>query len=188
ALTGRLPFTGKFFEVMLRKQTRRPIQPIEINPATPRDLNDLCMKLLRRNPRNRPAGQDVVRALNGGRQPMRTPRVAAADGDATFVGRERQLAELQDAFRTTRTGETVAVYVSGLSGLGKSALVRTFLDEVKRESQNTIILQGRCYERESVPYKALDGVVDNLSKYLASMRDLGSQSLMPRNAPALARV
>jgi hypothetical protein len=188
ALCGRLPFAGKFFEVMLRKQTRRPIQPIEINPTVPRDLNELCMKLLRRNPGNRPTGREVIRALSGGRKPMIVPRVSAQGGDAAFVGRGRQLAELNDAFRATRTGETVAVYLSGLSGMGKSALVRTFLDQAKRDSPNTIILQGRCYERESVPYKALDGVVDNLSKHLASMRDLRTAALMPRNAPALSRV
>jgi hypothetical protein len=188
ALTGRLPFTGKFFEVMLRKQTRRPIQPIEINPAIPKDLNDLCMKLLRRNPKNRPAGHELVRALSGGRKTMITPRIAAQKGEARFVGRERQLVELHDAFRATRVGQTVAVYVSGLAGMGKSALVRTFLDQVKRSSQNAIILQGRCYERESVPYKALDGVVDNLSKHLATMPDNSALAFLPRNAPALARV
>ena len=32
ALTGRLPFRGKFFEVMTQKQTREPIQAREINP------------------------------------------------------------------------------------------------------------------------------------------------------------
>ena len=36
ALTSRLPFQGKFFEVMLRKQTRDPVQPREINPNLPR--------------------------------------------------------------------------------------------------------------------------------------------------------
>src|SRR5438309_9337152 len=35
ALTGRLPFKGKFFEVMMRKQTRKPVPPIEINHEVP---------------------------------------------------------------------------------------------------------------------------------------------------------
>src|SRR6266481_758462 len=43
ALTGRLPFRGKFFEVMLRKQTLDAIQPRDINPHVPRDLNDFCL-------------------------------------------------------------------------------------------------------------------------------------------------
>src|SRR6266536_2559735 len=63
ALAGRLPFKGRFFEVMMRKQTRDPIQPIEIVRDVPRDLNELCMKLLRRDPEGRPAGRDVLHAL-----------------------------------------------------------------------------------------------------------------------------
>ncbi len=188
ALTGRLPFAGKFFEVMLRKQTRRPIQPREINPAVPRDLNDLCMNLLRRNPKNRPPGHEVVRTLSGERRATNVPWATTTGGGPTFVGRESELRELHHALHTTRAGQTVAVYVSSLSGMGKSALVQTFLDQAKRDSEKVVILQGRCYERESVPYKALDGVVDSLSKYLASLRDASALALMPRNALSLARV
>src|SRR5229473_2922552 len=157
ALTGRLPFKGKFFEVMLRKQTRDPIQPVEINPAVPQDLNTLCMKLLRRDAEARPTGREVL------------------------------LAELHDAFRAAGEGQTVSVYIHGSSGMGKTALVRNFLDHNKREA-NVMTLQGRCYERESVPYKALDGVVDNLSKHLTSMRQRRVAALLPRDVLALARV
>jgi serine/threonine protein kinase/tetratricopeptide (TPR) repeat protein len=187
ALTGRLPFTGKFFEVVMRKQMRRPVQPIEINPIVPRDLNDLCMRLLRRNPRNRLAGREVLHLLSGDRMSTAVSPPSQV-GETAFVGRERQLAELRNAFEATREGQTVSVYVRGLSGMGKSTLVRTFLEQARAASKKTLILQGRCYERESVPYKALDGVVDSLSKHLASLRRAGADSLMPRNAPALARV
>src|SRR5205807_5547448 len=70
----------------------------------------------------------------------------------------------------------------------KSTLVRTFLQQAVQNFSEAIILQGRCYERESVPYKALDGVVDNLSKHLAAMPTSKAAALMPRHAPALARV
>src|SRR5229473_3241279 len=182
ALTGRLPFKGKFFEVMMGKQTRDPIQPIEINPDVPQDLNTLCMKLLRRDAEARPTGREVLRAL-GVKQTSASPATA----DATFIGRERLLAELHDAFRAAGEGQTVSVYIHGSSGMGKTALVRHFLDQIKREA-NVMTLQGRCYERESVPYKALDGVVDNLSKHLTSMRHRKAEALLPREALALARV
>ena len=182
ALTGRLPFKGKFFEVMMRKQTRDPVQPLEINPAAPQDLNNLCMKLLRRDAEARPTGREVLRAL-GVKQTSALPTTA----DATFIGRERLLAELHDAFRATGEGQTVSVYIHGSSGMGKTALVRNFLDHIKREA-NVMTLQGRCYERESVPYKALDGVVDNLSKHLTSMRQRRVAALLPRDVLALARV
>ena len=59
-----------------------------------------------------------------------------------------------------------SVYVHGPSGIGKSALVRRFLDQLSA-SGDVVVLRGRCYEQESVPYKALDGVIDSLSHYLA---------------------
>jgi len=182
ALTGRLPFRGKFFEVMLRKQTRDPIQPREINPNVPRDLNELCMKLLRREADARPSGREILRALGVNRSAP--PRLS----ESPFFGREHQVAELHDAFRATRAGQTVAVYVHGISGMGKSTLARAFLDQLKAQTRNAIVLQGRCYQRESVPYKALDGVVDSLSKHLASLRRAKAEGLMPRNRAALARV
>ena len=51
--------------------------------------------------------------------------------------------------------------VHGTSGMGKSSLVLEFLDRVRDDQ--AIVLAGRCYERESVPYKAFDSVVDALS-------------------------
>ena len=188
ALTGRLPFTGRSFEVVLRKQTRRPIQPREINPRAPQDLSDLCMNLLRRNPKNRPRGRDVVRALTAGRSPFFLPSPAKPTRETAFIGRELQLADLHDAFRRVLAGKGVSVYVRGESGMGKSTLVQTFLDELKQQQQDVLVLQGRCYQRESVPYKALDGVVDSLTRRLASMSRERVQPLIPPNAPALARV
>src|SRR5262245_54900907 len=188
ALTGRLPFRGKFFEVMTCQQKREPIQAREINPDITRDLNDLCTRLLRRKPETRPSGREILRALGVRASSQLTPLPLSSTFEGSFVDRERQLAELRDAFRATGEGQAITVYLHGNSGLGKSTLVRTFLEEIKDKSRSTVVLQGRCYERESVPYKGLDGVVDSLSKQLASMRRTRAESVMPRNRAALARV
>src|SRR5206468_3075425 len=82
----------------------------------------------------------------------------------------------------------VTVYVHGSSGMGKSALVRHFLDSLQRASGEVLVFEGRCYERESVPYKALDGVVDSLTKYLLSLPEGRAEALMPRDVLALARL
>src|SRR6266568_976840 len=187
ALTGRLPFRGRFFEIMLRKQTRDPIQPREINPNVPRDLNNLCVRLLRRDAETRPTGREVLRVLGVHRSPGSTLQFTPAS-EIPFIGRERQLAELHDAFHAIREGDCVTVFLHGVSGMGKSALARTFLDQLKGKVRNAVVLQGRCYERESVPYKALDGVVDNLSKHLALLRRAKAESFMPHNRAALSRV
>src|ERR1700730_2954777 len=110
ALTGRLPFRGRFFEVMMRKQTRDPIQPREISREVPRDLNELCMKLLRRDPEARPTGREVLRTLGARMTGALAASFVLTTGGSSFIGRERLLAELHDAFSATREGEAVAVY------------------------------------------------------------------------------
>src|SRR4030095_15604902 len=95
---------------------------------------------------------------------------------------------LQDAFNFTRTGQTVTVYLHGSSGMGKTAVARHFLDQLRQNDNEVVILEGRCYERESVPYKALDGVVDSLTKYLLSLPEAKAEALMPREVLALAKL
>src|SRR5258707_3282696 len=94
ALAGRLPFRGRLFEVMMGKQTRDPIQPREINREVPRDLNDLCVRLLRRDPESRPTGREVLRALGVRGAGPAPASLASTAAESIFIGRERLLAEL----------------------------------------------------------------------------------------------
>ena len=192
SLTGRLPFAGKFFEVMMNKQNFDPPAPSTIVSDVPPELDDLCLRLLRRKPEERPTSREVLRILGHGRtgplqQPVSAPGPSVAQ-TTSFVGRERQLGELEDAFNFTRRGETVTVYLHGGSGMGKTAVARYFLDQLREQQPDVVILEGRCYERESVPYKALDGVVDSLTKYLLSLPESKAEALMPREVLALARL
>ena len=50
------------------------------------------------------------------------------------------------------------------------------------------MLEGRCYERETVPYKALDGIVDALSRRLSRMSDAEVGALLPTRSATLAQV
>jgi len=195
ALTGKLPFTGKFFEVMMNKQSKDPPAPIAIQPNVPADLNELCMKLLQRDPQARPSGREVLRHLSDTRDRVDTSKPGTQSSTSTlitmeapFIGREKQLQALQDAFRKIIHGQSMTIYVHGSSGMGKTALVRHFLQELKEQDRRIVILEGRCYERESVPYKALDGVVDSLSRYLMSRSQSRVAALIPRDVYALARL
>jgi len=193
ALTGRLPFSGKFFEVMMNKQNFDPPAPSELVKSIPDDLNDLCIKLLCRDADQRPAGTEILAALGHEQSgplvaPIMLPPTLSSVQSSNLIGRERELQKLRDTFAVTRRGQTVTVYLHGSSGMGKSALAQYFLERLRETQEGVIILEGRCYERESVPYKALDGVVDSLTKYLMSLPDAKAEALMPREILALARL
>ena len=187
ALTGELPFRGKGLKVMLAKQERDAPVPSGIVPGLPRDLEELCTALLARDPARRPGTAEVLQRVGSGPLGIR-PRSPSHghDGDL-FVGRDAQLRALQDAFAATQKGRAVLVQVHGRSGMGKSALVREFLARLQRPGR-TVVLAGRCYERESVSFKALDSLIDALAKHLLRLQEARVAELMPRDVHALARV
>jgi hypothetical protein len=187
ALSGRLPFDGDMTQVLLDKQQRDP-PPVEaLAVGLPGDLTQLCRELLRRPPEARPTGADLLRQLGAdAAAPLPAPP-APAGPDALLVGRESHLAELASAFAAMRGGEAVTVFVHGRSGAGKTALVQSFLDGLCERGE-AVVLTGRCYEQESVPYKALDSLVDGLDRYLDSLARAEVEALLPRDLAALARV
>jgi hypothetical protein len=105
------------------------------------------------------------------------------------VGRKRQLDALADAFEDMEGGQTVTVLVHGPSGIGKSVLIQHFLNGLRqRPGQKPVILIGRCYEREAVPYKALYGLVDALSRFWKRLPLGEAEALLPRDVGPLVRV
>lgn len=189
-LTGRLPFSGGFLKVLHDKQTVVPRPPRELVADLPPDLSELCERLLARDAGSRPDGREVLRALGSrrGHSKVRKTLGTASSGHATFVGRRRSLAHLGQLFAQTLGGHSVVALVHGTSGVGKSALVHRFLHEVREHHEGAVLLSGRCYERESVPYKALDSLVDALSRYLRQLPRSEATDLVPANVLALARL
>jgi hypothetical protein len=189
ALTGHVPYAGQPLEVIAAKQSVPPVAPGAVVPDVPADLAGLCMELLRADPEARPGGAEVLLRLGvepSGAIPLRSR--AAKSPKVAFVGRAPELLALLDAFEATRRGRATAVLVRGESGVGKSALVREFTAKLEREGMGAVVLGGRCYEREAVPYKAFDGVVDALARYLGALDDADAASLLPRGAALLGEV
>ena len=96
-------------------------------------------------------------------------------------------AALRESFARAADGRAVLALVSGPSGIGKSALVQHHVDELAR-ADGAFVLQGRCDERESVPYKALDGVIDALVRALRNVDEGRLVGRLFATAGALARV
>jgi eukaryotic-like serine/threonine-protein kinase len=185
AFVGRPPFMGSAVDVITMKGLMDPPPLSESVDGVPPDIGALCSMLLCRDPAARPTGPEILRRLGA---PHSSPP-ASADGPAAtpFVGREEQVSILRDAFATSRQGRSVTVLVAGASGMGKSTLVNALLDEFARDHQ-AVVLRGRAYEREAVPYKAVDSAIDALSRHLVALEESGEPVRVPEDAWTLGRL
>ena len=130
ALAGRPPFDGSLYAVLRDKQQLDP-PPLPAGPGVPEDLAALCMRLLARDPKQRPDAREVagIVASQAG-----SGRAAPAPGGG-LVGRNQHLAALQDACRTLqRQREPLTVFISGRSGEGKTTLAEHFLAPLRGEA------------------------------------------------------
>jgi tetratricopeptide (TPR) repeat protein len=183
-LTGRLPFTGPPLQILEDKQRGDPPPPRALAPEVPEDLDALCVALLRRDPQERPVGADLLSQLGSAPAGLAPP--PAPGPEVLLIGRDRHLDELDRAFAVVLHGRLVTALVRGRSGLGKSALVQHFLGQLPE--RGAVVLAGRCYERESVPYKALDPILDALTLYLGRQPALEAEAVLPRDVAPLVRV
>jgi hypothetical protein len=182
-LTGRLPFAGERYELLQRKQSERARLPSSIVKTLPEDLDTLCAGLLELEERARPTWSALERFA----QAVDTP--PAVKHAPALTGREPELAVLWRAFESAERGRATLVRVRGASGIGKSALVAAFLDGLRAESHaRAVLLSGRCYGRQAVPYRAFDRVIDELTHQLRRMPPIECAALMPRDIAALCRI
>ncbi|MBC8290073.1 MAG: protein kinase [Planctomycetes bacterium] len=193
-LAGQLPYKGRPYKILADKQSIDPPPPHQVAPAAPRELSELCVRLLDRDPEKRPPAAEIME-LSGGSDLAETLRATSlnpAQTDVELVGREPQLKQLEQAWREVETGETRNVFVSGRSGMGKSVLISKFLEQLAERchdaGDNAVILEGRCYEQESVPFKALDSLIDALAVFLGQMGRSEVRKFMPEDSPALTRL
>ncbi len=190
ALTGQLPFPGALPQMLLGKLRQEAPSPAELEPDLPVDLVELCRQLLARDPAHRPVGESLVARL-GGREAgprMAGPHEASDPGvRRPAPPRRRELAALREAFAAAGGGQAVSVCVHGPAGGGKTSLVHAFLEQLATESP-VVVLAGRCHRRERVPLKALDGVVDSLSKYLLGLAAPELEALLPDDVRALTEL
>ncbi len=187
ALTGSLPHTGSALEVLERKQHTQPPTPSTLRAGLPADLENLCLDLLQLDVGARPSAKTTLRRLGRVSSDPDASASRSSMGPATpFVGREAELDWLRLAVAGVSAGAPVTVMLVGDSGVGKSALLRRCLRELRRDD-GVLILEGRCHQREALPFKALDGVIDALTAYLHELPDERMADLVPRHAVLLTQ-
>jgi hypothetical protein len=156
---------------MERKSLVEAPRPSDFVREIPRDLEALCLRLLARNPDERATGDEVARAMG--------VEHGTQEHEAAFVGRRREIGEIEAAFAKVARGEAVSVVLEGESGVGKSALAARFIEGVRAHESRPLVLGGRCHEHESVPYNAFDAVIDGLVRHLRARRPATRADLLP---------
>lgn len=163
ALTGELP-VGRPGDAL--RESLDAVRPSRRTTEVPADLDDLCVALLRTEPRARPTGAQILRALG---------KVDSSDETAlgwsaprpVFLGRTAELAALHADLAKVEARGSVVRWICGGSGMGKTALLRQFLSQAEAMEHPPLLLRGRCFACEAVPYKAVDAVVEALAVHLA---------------------
>lgn len=181
-LTGRLPFSGKLQDVLRQKLEHDPPRPSTLCPGVPPDLDRLCMALLRRRPEERPTQAEILDRVGSAAGPRSGPQ------KAPFVGRDAACAALLALARGVPAGGAAVALVDGPSGIGRSAFLHRACHEIQRVMPNALVLRGRCYEQETMPYNAIDGLVDPLSRALVQLPAEALAGVLPADVRAAARL
>jgi hypothetical protein len=162
-LTGERPLSGDAPRVLEQKRSGAEPRLFADGGPWPRDLVDLCRALLAPAPEGRPGPEAIRQSM--GHRPAVIAESARAPQKPVFVGRREELSALSSALDRARGGALVVCMVSGPAGIGKTELVSEFLRI--SSAVGCVTLSGRCYEREAMPYKLMDGVADSLTRSLA---------------------
>ena len=84
-----------------------------------------------------------------------------AQAELEFIGRSHELAVLENAIRTARSGHGIAVDVVGEPGIGKSRLVAEALRREVDDAATTLRAKGGLYSR-GTPYLAVTNMLRDL--------------------------
>jgi serine/threonine protein kinase/class 3 adenylate cyclase len=166
AVTGRPPFVGDdTVTVISQHLNTTPVAPTWHNPECPSALEILIMRLLEKDPKQRPLNaSDVREALSSvtlASTPSPQPAAEAPQASEsnpiyrrTFVGRESEKKQLETAFDTALSGSGALLMVVGEPGIGKTTLTEQLSTYVGLRGGITLV--GHCYEEGSLslPYLA----------------------------------
>src|SRR3990170_1184819 len=152
--TGQLPFMADDPVAVISQHLHSPVfSPRLKNPEIPVWLDHLILRLMSKAPGDRPSSAEEVlqtlqRVERAGKlaEPDLLPEstIPISAKRPALVGREHELEKLFELLRKALTGVGSAVFISGVGGRGKTAL----LDEFARQAQDIypdlFVVQGKC--------------------------------------------
>jgi eukaryotic-like serine/threonine-protein kinase len=197
---GRLPFAGDDPLTVIAQHLHAPaVPPSTFNPKIPAPLESLIMRLMGKQPEDRPATAEEV-GLTLERIARKSTDLLLAAAQAAelsplerlvrgrLVGRDAELAEARVAWQNATGDESNecphVLLISGESGVGKTPFVRALraLAEVSRGRW----LHGECYAEGGAPYSGFDQALSSTGEIFSDPAAI--TSLPPWAAGDLVRI
>ncbi len=159
-VTGRPPFLGDDTVAIISQHINTaPVAPSWHNPEVPRSLEALIMRLLAKDPDERPESAAAVeQALNAVVETAATVAERTVQEEANpldrlaggvFVGREKEMDELRAGLEDALSGRGRLLMLVGEPGIGKTRTSEELATYASLRSAQ--VLWGRCYEGEGAP-------------------------------------
>ena len=166
-LCKRLPFEAEDAMALIHAHlAREPEPPCDVNPAIPRSLSKIIMKLMAKTADARYRSswgieEDLKRCLDALKVNRSVPLFALGEKDFSdrfhipqkLYGREQEVERLTAAFERVRRGRTEVMLVSGYAGIGKSYLVRELYRSIT-DSRGHFV-SGKYDQFHRIPYSAI---------------------------------
>jgi predicted ATPase/DNA-binding SARP family transcriptional activator len=156
--TGRLPFVGDDPLAVISQHLHAPVVPPRAkNDQIPPPLDALIVRLLSKDPADRPASAAEVLALLEQPGLLDTDAVPAEGLSVLeriergrMVGRERELQEARALWNQALSGQGRMLLISGGPGVGKTRLVRELVTQAEVSGGRALV--GASYAEGGVPY------------------------------------
>lgn len=157
--TGEPPFTGDDPIAIITQHLYAPVVPPCLkNEALPIALNDLILRLLSKEPADRPASAADALAILEGELSGDIETVQAAEElsilerivRGRLVARQSELSEAEKQWSRAKSGERQVLLLSGEPGIGKTRLVQEIV--TRAEVSGGIALVGESYAEGGTPY------------------------------------
>ena len=183
ALTGRRPFPGESPIQVLSAALHEEPLPLGNSPQL-KALDRPLRRALAKPPDQRfSSAQEMADALKEVEDRVNWDRVPSMG--EVFVGRQDELAELEERLAAAKAGSGSVVFVTGERGIGKSMLVSEFLGRVRSRPSPVTVVVGRCSEPRG-PAEAFLPFIDALGRLLMTSARESATELLREWAPTVS--
>jgi PAS domain S-box-containing protein len=197
-LTGRLPFEANDAIAMVHAHlAKTPVAPHVLNPLIPETLSRLVLKMIAKAP------EDRYQSARGVRQDMNIcATVLHAHGQILefelgrrdradyflipekVYGRSMEVGLLLDAFDRAAQGSSELILITGVPGIGKTAVVEEIQEPITQKSG--YFVKGRFDQyKHNIPYSAFVEALRNLVAQFLIQGDTAIAQWKPRILGAL---